>query len=91
MDKNEKRMLMDKVLRELEDTRNTETSVVKKLAQLESENINLGDRFLEKKLPEIFNLADDALSATIDLQAEYTKVRDRFVQENKLDEINEGQ
>lgn len=91
MDKNEKRMLMDKVLRELEDTRNTETSVVKKLAQLESENINLGDRFLEKKLPEIFNLVDDALSATIDLQAEYTKVRDRFVQENKLDEINEGQ
>lgn len=84
-------MLMDKVLRELEDTRNTETSVVKKLAQLESENINLGDRFLEKKLPEIFNLVDDALSATIDLQAEYTKVRDRFVQENKLDEINEGQ
>jgi hypothetical protein len=91
MDKNEKRMLMDKVLRELEDTRNTETSVVKKLAQLESENINLGDRFLEKKLPEIFNLVDDALSATIDLQAEYTKVRDRFVQENKLDEINGGQ
>ena len=91
MDKNEKRMLMDKVLRELEDTRNTETSVVKKLAQLESENINLGDRFLEKKLPEIFNLVDDALSATIDLQAEYTKVRDRFVQENQLDEVNEGQ
>jgi hypothetical protein len=91
MDKNEKRMLMDKVLRELEDTRNTETSVVKKLAQLESENINLGDRFLEKKLPEIFNLVDDALSATIDLQAEYTEVRDKFVKDNKLDEINAGQ
>lgn len=91
MDKNEKRMLMDKVLRELEDAKNTETSVVKKLAQLESENVNLGDRFLEKKLPEIFNLVDDALSATIDLQAEYRKVRDKFVQENKLDEVNAGQ
>jgi len=91
MDKNEKRILMDKVLRELEDAKNTETSVVKKLAQLESENINLGDRFLEKKLPEIFNLADDALSATINLQTEYKRVRDKFVQENKLDEVNAGQ
>ncbi len=84
-------MLMDKVLRELEDTRNTETSVVKKLAQLESENINLGDRLLEKKLPEIFNLVDDALSATIDLQSVYTAARDKFVKDNKLDEIHEEQ
>jgi hypothetical protein len=91
MDKNEKRVLMDKVLRELEDTKNTETSVVKKLAQLESENINLGDRFLEKRLPEIFNLVDDALSATIDLQTEYTAVRDKFIRDNKLDEINAAQ
>jgi hypothetical protein len=42
-------------------------------------------------LPEIFNLVDDALSATIDLQAEYTEVRDKFVKDNKLDEINAGQ
>ncbi len=91
MEKNEKRMLMDKVLRELEDTRNTETSVVKKLAQLESENINLGDGLLEKKLPEIFNLVDDALSATIDLQSAYTEVRNKFVKDNKLDDTNEEQ
>ncbi|HRP56673.1 hypothetical protein [Agriterribacter sp.] len=90
MDNNEKRMLMDKVLRELEDAKNTETSVVKKLAQLESENVNLGDRCLEKKLPGIFSLVDDALSATIDLQVEYTRVRDRFVKENNLDEVTAG-
>ena len=90
MDKNERLELMNKVLRELEDARNTETSVVKKLGQLEADNMNLSDRLLEKKLPEIFNLVDDALIATTELQADYKMARDRFVKDNKLDEVNEA-
>ncbi|HTN05368.1 hypothetical protein [Agriterribacter sp.] len=82
---------MDKILRELEDAKNTEASVVKKLVHLESKNRGLGDSCLETRLPGIFNLMDDALGATINLQTEYAVVRNQFVKDNKLDEINNRQ
>jgi hypothetical protein len=86
MEKLEKLKLMDKILRELEDTINSETSLVKKIAQIEAENINLGDRTLEKKLPEIFEQIDNALASTTELQAEYSALRDQFAKENQLEE-----
>ncbi len=89
MEKIEKLKLMDKILRELEDVRNSENSVLKKVAQLETENINLGDSFLGKKLPDIFQHLDEALSEIISLQTEYTVIREKFVKDNKLDEVSE--
>ncbi|RYY24520.1 MAG: hypothetical protein EOO04_13005 [Chitinophagaceae bacterium] len=89
MDKLEKLKLMDKILRELEDTINSETALVKKIAQLEAENINLGDRTLEKKLPEIFEQIDNALASTTDLQNEYIAARNKFSKDNKLEEVPE--
>lgn len=84
MDANEKLVLMDSILHGLEDAKNTETSIIRKLSDLESKNGALGDLFLEQKLPEIFNLIDDALSATIGLHVEYTQARNRFAKDNKL-------
>jgi ABC-type phosphate transport system auxiliary subunit len=89
MDKMEKLKLMDKILRELEDTINSETALVKKIAQLEAENINLGDSTLEKKLPEIFEQIDNALATTTELQTEYSAARDKFSKDNKLEEVPE--
>ena len=65
---------MDKILRELEDTINSETALVKKIAQLEAENINLGDTNLAQKLPEIFEQIDSALATTTELQNEYSGI-----------------
>ena len=89
MEKLEKLKLMDKILRELEDTINSETSLVKKIAQIEAENINLGDSILEKKLPEIFEQIDNALATTTELQTEYSAARNKFSQDNKLEEVTE--
>jgi hypothetical protein len=89
MDKLEKLKLMDKILRELEDTINSETALVKKIAQLEAENINLGDRTLEQKLPEIFEQIDNALASTTELQNEYSAARNKFSKDNKLEEVTE--
>ena len=50
MDKLEKLQLMDKILRELDDLKNSQTSVLKKLSQIEVDNINLGVGLLEKKI-----------------------------------------
>ena len=85
MEKLEKLKLMDKILRELEDTINSETALVKKIAQLEAENINLGDSSLEKKLPEIFEQIDSALASTTELQNEYIAIRDKFSKDNNLE------
>ena len=89
MEKLEKLKLMDKVLRELDDTINSATSLVKKIAQLEAENINLSDRTLEKKLPEIFEQVDAALASITELQSEYSLVRNQFSKDNKLEETVE--
>ncbi|HUP11535.1 MAG TPA: hypothetical protein VM187_04970 [Niastella sp.] len=77
---------MDKIIRELEDLTNSQTSVLKKIGQIEAENINLGDKFLDDKLPDIFEKVDEALTQATTLQAEYTERRDTFVKDNKLDE-----
>ena len=87
MDKTEKLHLMEKILRELDDVANSQTSLLKKVAQLEAENINLGNRLLEKQLPEIHSKTDDALNTAIKLQAEFAEAKDKYIKDNKLDEV----
>jgi hypothetical protein len=87
MDKTEKLHLMEKILRELDDVVNSQTSLLKKVAQLEAENINLGNSLLEKQLPEIYSKTDDALNIATNLQEEFTEAKDKFIKDNKLDEV----
>lgn len=87
MDKIEKKNMMDKMLRELEDITNSQTSLLKKIAQLEAENINLGNSLLDKRLPDIHEKIDEALIEVTAVQEEFTETRDKFVKDNKLDEV----
>jgi ElaB/YqjD/DUF883 family membrane-anchored ribosome-binding protein len=87
MDKAEKRQMMDKMLRELEDITNTQTSLLKKISQLEADNINLGNNLLEKRLPDIHGKVDEALTEVQAVRSEFTDARDKFVSDNKLDEM----
>ncbi|HEY5369144.1 MAG TPA: hypothetical protein VIJ75_09145 [Hanamia sp.] len=87
MDKREKLNGMEKMLREFDDIVNSQTSLLKKVAQLEAENINLGISLLEKKLPEIHSKADDTLTVAKALKEEFTDVKDKFIKDNKLDEV----
>ena len=87
MDKVEKMHMMDKMLRELEDITNSQTSLLKKIAQLEAENINLGNSLLDKRLPDIHEKVDQALTEVTTVKEEFTEVRDKFVKDNKLDEV----
>jgi len=87
MEKIEKMHMMDKMMRELEDITNSQTSLLKKISQLEAENINLGNSLLEKRLPDIHEKVDQALTEVTAVSTEFTVVRDKFVKDNKLDEI----
>ena len=86
MDKLEKKRLMEKMLRELEDILNSQTSLLKKIAQLEAENINLGNSVLEKRLPDIHGKVDDGINEIAVVMEEFTAAKNKFVTDNKLDE-----
>ncbi len=79
--------MMDKMIRELEDITNSQTSLLKKISQIEAENINLGNSLLEKRLPDIHEKVDAALTEVTAVQTDFTEVRDKFVKDNKLDEV----
>ncbi len=89
MDNREKMEMMDKFIRELEDLTNSQTSVLKKIGQIEAENINLGNKVLEKGLPDIYEHAEQTLTEATTLQTEFTEARDKFVKDNKLDVVEE--
>ena len=84
MDKMEKLTLMDKMLRELDDLRNSQVSVLKKLTQIEAENINLGLSLLDKKLPDLHEEVDGSLTIVTGLLEEFQAHRDKFFTDNKL-------
>ena len=58
---------MEKMVRQLEDLVNSETSVVKKIGQLEAENLNFGNSLLEKQLPEVLSKSEETLEIATSL------------------------
>lgn len=78
---------MEKMIRELDDIVNSQTSLLKKITQIEADNINLGNSLLEKQLPEIHSKADETLNIASQLVEEFTAVKDKFIKDNRLDEL----
>lgn len=87
MEKLEKLALMDKILRELDDLKNSQTSVLKKLTQIEADNINLGVGLLDKKLPDLHEEVDSSVSIVTNLLDEFKEHRDKFFADNKLGDL----
>lgn len=75
--------LMDKIIRELDDLKNSQTSVLKKIAQIEADNINLGVELLNDGLPELHQEADDALAKASVLLEQFTEHRNKYEQDNQ--------
>ena len=87
MDKMEKKRLLEKMIRELEDILNSQTSLLKKISQLEAENINVGNSVLEKRLPDIHEKVDEGIAEISQVMEEFTASKDKFIKDNKLDEV----
>lgn len=85
MDKMQKLDLMDKVIRELDDLKNSQTSVLKKIAQIEADNINLGVQLLDKSLPDIHESVDTGVESVSSLLDQFKEHREKFVKDNKLE------
>ena len=87
MENTEKKHLLEKMLRELEDILNSQTSLLKKISQLEAENINLSNPVLEKRLPDIHEKVDAGITEIALVVEEFKAAKDKFVADNKLDEV----
>lgn len=87
MDKLQKLELIDKIARELEDLKNSQVSLIKKLGQLETDNINLGSTLLEKKLPALHEEVDASVIIVTELVEEFAIYRGKFFVDNKLETL----
>ena len=85
MDKMQKLKMMDKILRELEDLKSSQTSVLKKVAQIEAENINLGVQMLDQELPDVHESIDKGIESVSNLSDKFQAYRDKFSKDNKLE------
>jgi hypothetical protein len=84
MDKLQKLELMDKLVRELEDLKNSQLSILKKLSQIEADNITLNVSLLEKKLPDLHEEIDSSVEIVNTLLEELQVHREKYFVDNKL-------
>ena len=89
MDNRAKMETMDKMLRELEDLKNSQTSVLKKVAQIEADNMNANVTLLEQELPNVHEHADATVTTVTSLIEKLQAHRDEFVKKYNLDVVEE--
>ena len=87
MDKRQQLNAIEKMIRELQDVKNSQESLLKKITQIEAENINVGVSLLEKELPDIHEQADTSIQRLSQLLDELQQHRDDFIKKNKLDVV----
>ena len=85
MDKRQQLDAIEKMIRELEDVKNSQESLLKKVAQIEAENMNVGVSLLEKELPDVHEQADANIERLSQLLDKLQQHRDEFVKKHKLD------
>ncbi|PVH25378.1 hypothetical protein [Sphingobacterium corticibacter] len=91
MDKLKKFELMEKISRELEDVRHSQQAVLEKIGKIEVDNIELGDKTIEEKIPEIYERTAhnaDAIQAILD---SFQQKTEEFSDKNNIAKLKEQQ
>ena len=76
--------LMQKIQRELDDVKNSQTSVLKKIAQIEVHNLELNDKELEEGLAGIHQQISDSLDKVNTVTEDFDIKINQFKQTNNL-------
>ncbi|MCL7987205.1 hypothetical protein M8998_04530 [Sphingobacterium sp. lm-10] len=91
MDKLKKFDLMEKISRELEDVRHSQQAVLEKIGKIEVDNIELGDKTIEAKIPEIYERTahnSEAIQAILD---SFQQKTEEFGDKNNIAKLREQQ
>ncbi len=91
MDKLKKFELMAKITRELEDVRNSQQAVLEKIGKIEVDNIELGDKLIESKIPDIYSRTAQNADAIKEILEEFERKTEDFGEKNNVDKLKEQQ
>ncbi|MDB5010655.1 MAG: hypothetical protein JWQ06_1444, partial [Mucilaginibacter sp.] len=89
MDKLKKFGLMEKIVHELEDLKNSQQAIIQKLAKIEVDNIDLGDKRLEKELPDMHQRVSDNLDTIASLLADFASQTESFSNQNNIQALKD--
>lgn len=91
MDKLKKFELMEKITRELEDVRNSQQAVLEKIGKIEVDNIELGDKIIESKIPDIYSRTAENADAIREILDAFQNKTEEFGEKNNVDKLKEQQ
>lgn len=89
MDKIRKFELMEKIVHELEDLKNSQQAIIQKLAKIEVDNMDLGNKRLEKDLPDMHQRVSDNLDTIASILEDFATQTDTYSDKNNITALKE--
>jgi len=89
MDKLKKFELMEKIVHELEDLKNSQQAIIQKLAKIEVDNIDLGNKRLDKDLPDMHQRVSDNLDTIASILEDFATQTDTYSDKNNIAALKE--
>jgi ElaB/YqjD/DUF883 family membrane-anchored ribosome-binding protein len=89
MDKIRKFELMEKIVHELEDLKNSNQALIQKIAKIEVDNIDLGNKRIEKDLPDMHQRIADNLDTIASILEDFATQTDEFSNKNNISALKE--
>jgi len=89
MDKIRKFELMQKIVHELEDLRNSQQAILQKIAKIEVDNIDLGDKRLDKDLPDMHQRLSDNLDTVSAILEDFATQTEQYNSQNNIAALRE--
>lgn len=91
MDTLKKFELMEKIVRELEDLQHSQQAIIQKIGKIEVDNIELGDKKLDKDLPDMHQRVADNLDTIVEILAYFADKTQNFGNKNNVEVLKEKQ
>jgi ElaB/YqjD/DUF883 family membrane-anchored ribosome-binding protein len=89
MDKIRKFELMEKIVHELEDLKNSNQALIQKIAKIEVDNIDLGNKRIEKDLPDMHQRIADNLDTIASILEDFATQTDDYSNKNNISALKE--
>jgi ElaB/YqjD/DUF883 family membrane-anchored ribosome-binding protein len=89
MDKLKRFGLMEKIVHELEDLKHSQQAIIQKLGKIEVDNMELGDKRLEKDLPDMHQRVSDNLDTIAGILEDFAVKTDEYNSKNNIAALKE--
>jgi uncharacterized phage infection (PIP) family protein YhgE len=89
MDKLKKFELMEKITNELTDLKHSQTAVIQKIGKIEVDNMELNNKKLADKLPDMHQKVADILDDISEILSNFDEVKNNFEKKNDIEGLRE--